>query len=421
MATYYAINAGGNWTAGGTWSTISAKDASRVGGVTAPTNADTCYLDDYSGNVTINAASACLTLDMNGNGAYGGTFAFGTQTLTVSGAATIRGAFTSTSGTLSVATGTTLSATPTGSYPTLRIAGAQIITSGGFTWPGALTFNIAGTVVLKGNLTVTGLVTISNVLVLNATGVGDGDALTLNGGLTLNYGSSGTTGFVIGGTGKTVNLDVSTALQNNLTFNCTSATMYAGNNYYKTGVMTYIAGTITTSNSTLNIGGSVTLNTNGITWNNITFYSNSTVTLGSDLSASGTLNIDLFSIGFSGNFNISCGTLRFGKPATNRTLLLVSGTTLTVTTNLYLSGDLSGLFTLGVASVTSSSSASLIYQGTPANCKVSGVIFTDIDASGSTQGIDNWYGGTLTRTTNITNRTSADIGGTTQNVFGLIG
>ena len=43
------------------------------------------------------------------------------------------------------------------------------------------------------------------------------------------------------------------------------------------------------------------------------------------------------------------------------------------------------------------------------------VAFTDVDFSTYSTpvtGLDNWYGGTLTRCTGITNRTSADIGGT---------
>jgi hypothetical protein len=51
--------------------------------------------------------------------------------------------------------------------------------------------------------------------------------------------------------------------------------------------------------------------------------------------------------------------------------------------------------------------ASLTYSGTAANCKVAGVTFTDIDASGSAVAILNWYGGTLTRTVNVYNVTAA--------------
>lgn len=59
MATITAAAGGGNWSAGGTW----------VGGV-APTAADDAVLDGTSGNVTIDVASACRSLDCSG---YTGT------------------------------------------------------------------------------------------------------------------------------------------------------------------------------------------------------------------------------------------------------------------------------------------------------------------------------------------------------------
>ena len=63
MASKYAIAAGGNYTANGTWSTVATKDASRVANTVAPTAADDVYLDSYSGNVTVNAASLARSVD----------------------------------------------------------------------------------------------------------------------------------------------------------------------------------------------------------------------------------------------------------------------------------------------------------------------------------------------------------------------
>lgn len=61
--TKYAVNAGGVWTADATWSTVSAKDATRVANTTAPTAADDVVIDEYSGNITISAPSVCRSLD----------------------------------------------------------------------------------------------------------------------------------------------------------------------------------------------------------------------------------------------------------------------------------------------------------------------------------------------------------------------
>jgi len=73
MVTYYAMNAGGVWSAAGTWSSIAAKDASRVSNGLVPTSAIDCVIDDYSGNLTISASSSCKSADFNGGGVYAGT------------------------------------------------------------------------------------------------------------------------------------------------------------------------------------------------------------------------------------------------------------------------------------------------------------------------------------------------------------
>lgn len=61
--TKYAIHAGGNWGTDGTWSSIATKDVTRIANTVKPTAGDDVVLDDYSGNVTINIASVCRSLD----------------------------------------------------------------------------------------------------------------------------------------------------------------------------------------------------------------------------------------------------------------------------------------------------------------------------------------------------------------------
>jgi hypothetical protein len=73
MVAYWAVNSGGNWSVGSTWSTISAKDASRVGGSVVPSSTSDCVIDDYSGNVNIIAASSCKSADFTSGGNYTGT------------------------------------------------------------------------------------------------------------------------------------------------------------------------------------------------------------------------------------------------------------------------------------------------------------------------------------------------------------
>ncbi len=257
MATYYGINAGGNWSAGATWSTISTKDVTRVGGSTAPTNADDCILDDYSGAVTIDATS-CVSKSLNCtiNGNYAGTLTFtATKSLTVSGSVTVA---------------STMTLAGTGR---LTINATSTLTSAGLTFPGDITFSSSTTTTLVGNLVIT-------------------------------------------------------------------------------GTLTFPAGCI-----------------------------------------------------MAGAYDITCTT--FVQTSTSgQTAALVAGQTLTISS--IWQGCTTGFAAVNLKSATASAATYITYQGTAANCKVAGGVFTDIDASGSAQAIDNWFGGTLTRCTNIVNRTSAD-------------
>jgi hypothetical protein len=280
MATYYGVNAGGNWATAGTWSTTATKDASRTGGASAPTNADDCVLDDYSGNVTVNTTSCVAkTLSCVVNGNYAGTLTF---------------------------------------------------TSGQ-------------------TLTVSGNVTFSSTMTLSGTG--------------------------------------------NLTINGASATLTSAG----------IASSITN----LRFTASVTLHTNGTTWNNIAAANNlQTWTLSSNLNCSGTLISSVLSA-FAGAFDVSCGTLLYINTGGN-SLNLVAGQTLSVSTAIYIGGgNTSGSSGCIIRSATASSDAYLVYNGTRGNCQIAQVKLTDINATGSTQNLDTFCS-TLTRCTNITDRTPSD-------------
>lgn len=70
MAVLYAKTGGGNWSAAGTWSTSSAGGADNSGPPVASTDV---IFELLSGNVTIDAASVCRSLDTtSGTGSYGG-------------------------------------------------------------------------------------------------------------------------------------------------------------------------------------------------------------------------------------------------------------------------------------------------------------------------------------------------------------
>lgn len=78
MANRYAVAAGGNWTANGTWSTTDGGAADTV----APTASDDVFLTANSGNVTISANSVGKSLNCTG---YTGTLTHNGFSLTLSG------------------------------------------------------------------------------------------------------------------------------------------------------------------------------------------------------------------------------------------------------------------------------------------------------------------------------------------------
>ena len=180
------------------------------------------------------------------------------------------------------------------------------------------------------------------------------------------------------------------------------------------GATVYVSAAATVTGGCSNVplqlqgAGAVTLNTNGGTWVSVIITGGTkTVTLSSTLTAT-MLDVsgNYGGTTFAGAYGISVGTLRVGWYYAGVTVTFVSGQNIGVSTALQTTSSPAARIT--VQSSTASSSFYLHYAGTPANCNVSNVIFTDVDASGSAQPIDNWYGGTLTRCTGITNRTSAD-------------
>lgn len=232
MATLYGVNAGGNWDAGGTWSTTATKDASRTGGASAPTAADNCILDDYSGSVTNTGFGVCRSLDCTG---YTGTLTlnasqelrFGDATggpsnktlvlvagMTLTAAASSIMGFVTGSGsvqTINFASKTTGNVTfnATGSYQLLS----------GFTCPATSTVTLTkGTLDINGQTCSWGLFSSSNTntrsLTLGAaaitlTGTGTPWAMNDCSNMTLSAGSStitlsgGSAGFSSGATGGT--------------------------------------------------------------------------------------------------------------------------------------------------------------------------------------------------------------------------
>jgi hypothetical protein len=152
----------------------------------------------------------------------------------------------------------------------------------------------------------------------------------------------------------------------------------------------------------LRFGGSQTVTTAGLAIPNVTMTASSTITLGSDLNVTGTLNLSTYATTFVGAYDITCGTFMCYTTGGNVAHTFVSGQTLTVSTAMRVI-NVSVDYTITLKSSTASSDTSLHFDGAASACIVSGVTFTDVNCA---HDILNWNGGTLTRTTGIYNVTS---------------
>ena len=333
MANRFWVGGGtGNYNSTTNWSASSGG----ASGASVPTTADDVFFDASSGSgtATINVASNCASLNLTG---FGGSFVF-TNNLTVNGT-TLN--FGSGGYTVSVA-------------GNLRLLTAMTITSNGTTFGGNVDFAGAVTFTLADNMSVSGNVIFSSAVTQTL----NGNVLSIVGNLIHSNQSivTGTTSFVLGGTG-TWSHPSTGIIRNNLTIN-TAGTITLGTNIrYNTGILTYTAGTVVTAGSTLNIAAATTLNTNGVTWNNIITSFNGAITLGSNLTLTGTLTISSTTLSFtlggnsliSANANLHLANGAFTLPAnqtfkslSNATAGTINGNTLTLTENIALGAAVNG-------------------------------------------------------------------------------
>ena len=169
---------------------------------------------------------------------------------------------------------------------TLNITNALTVNTGTSTidMPNGINWN--NVAITGGAQTLTSNLNCLNFTMAGATNVtinNSGGNIYISGNLSHNTANilSGTASINLIGTGTWSHISTG-SINNNLNIN-TSGTLTIGTNvYYSTGTITYIQGDINTSGSTLNIALATTLNTSGITWNNVSLTSG-TQTLLSDL------------------------------------------------------------------------------------------------------------------------------------------
>lgn len=370
MATRTIANGGGNFQSTGTW----------VEGA-IPTSADDVVATASSGQLTVDSASQCKTFIMTNY----------VNTLTMNATLTVAGTVTFVSGMTIAGTSDLICNT------------TATLTSGGKTLTGGLqllgtsqTFTMSGTWTVNGTLAFSGTTLTTFSGTINSAGGLTGSVATISGG-TINL------------TGGTFN---ATSL-----FKCTIA--FAGNptitNTMTVGTATinYTSGTPIMTGSTLSFfsNQNSTVNTSGMTWNNITCNGTQTITINSLLNVSGTLTLSNGATSFAGTAGFSVANLFTPSISAARTYTFKSSIIYTVTTSMILYNGVNATNTISFVASTPGTKALLNLQVGATQALVY-VNPTDIDSSGG-QPIYSALG-TITTSTNWTTTPSG--GGTKRRV-----
>lgn len=364
MATRTIADGGGNYNSSGTW----------VEGA-VPTSADDVVATATSGALTVTAAAAAKTLILTG---YTNTFTINSGfTLTVSGDVTLASGMTyAGDGTLAVAATATLTAN------SITVSGGLSLNNGVFT------------ITLADNWVVTGLF---NVVAGSSTVTFNGSQITCNGSVTIAARLTGTTAILLAGTGTwTGSLTYGRYCSNPITIDTPGTiTLATTGPFFGNNTVTYTAGTIVSTGSTVSMHTSVTLAGSWPELNSsLTVWAEGTLTVQANLTLNGTVRVlNAISLTLAGAYNYTFGTLQLDG---SNTFKLPDDQTLTIATAVIAIG----LTVITIRSTTASSGSTLVYNGTQANMKIAGCAFTDITA---TNQLWNHWGGTLTRTSGITN------------------
>jgi fibronectin-binding autotransporter adhesin len=334
----------GNWGNTASWS---------LGTIPTSTDGHVTTFDGTSPNCTMGAARSCNNIDFTG---YTNTLTMGTSTLTVAGNVTLD-------------TGMLISGTGA-----LTISATSTITSNGFTWPNNMTFSNNNTKTLVGNLSITGSLTVSSTNTINKTTT---ETITIAGGIIINATTLGTAKFIMtGGTwsgSSTIGIANDLDLQGNITI--------SSNVYYRTGTLTRVSGTIdtTTNASNLNITFSATLDTDGVSWNNVNCITNNqTVTINSLLTATSfTVASALSVLILAGTHGINVANFILSSTGIN-TVTLQESVTYTITSAFNCFSSRVGSIVLFTSS--HGTDKAILTLDNPASCNVL-ASFTRIDAS----------------------------------------
>lgn len=424
--TWYLCSGGGTWSGtNAIWTSVGADQVGCTAATGHPATGDSIVLNALSGQLTIGATPPSIvtfTESLYSTSIYSPSVNWSTYTLTTTGLVTFDSSpMTNTSSTI-IPVGVTLSGTPTGTgWPTIKPGAAQTLTSGGFTWPGSMNFNVTGTITLTGTSSTwqnNGLTTISAATLLTPSTA----TLKCNGGLTQTSSLSSSSVAIVNISGGTWTGAYNYELYGPLTLGTMTL---SGSLEYGGSALTLTTGsTITgTTNQITMMAGNVTITSNSVSlpallwWN----FNNATITL------SGNANISAIGVSFgnltmSGAYNATIGSLQIDSGSSDLYYnTFVAGQTITVTNQLYLGGVGSGGKNLvdatapeTIQSSSGGSAAYIKFTGSLSNLVVVNTAFKDINASGSTYPIYD-YGATAGMITgvssNITPKNASNFGG----------
>lgn len=297
--------------------------------IVGASNSSNCTINgvfniSISGNLTKNNGAGLLSgttsLVLNGTGTWSSPSTTALQnnlTINTAGAITVSGNVVYSTGTLTYTAGTI---TTTGS--TLNITGTTTLNTSGMTWNNVTT-TLSITITLTSILIVEGTLSIAGSSFATS-------ACHVKGNLTIT-GNTGTAGtIIINGTGNQIWSGVS-RVRTDLQINKPSGILtVSGSVAFTNSILTYIAGNVDTTGSTLTIDVTSTLNTNDLFWNNISL-SGGTQTLLSDLNCQ---NLTSAGSTINGLFNVNVdGDLTANGVVQGTSTIVLNGTGLWTATN----------------------------------------------------------------------------------------
>lgn len=310
MAIRTISNTGGNWNSTATW----------VGGV-VPVAADSVAATATSGNLTVTADASIQGVNFTN---YVGTFA-------VNSGVTL--SFSASVSPLIMVAGMAIAPTSTGTLSFATSSTGTPLTSGGLTWPGSLSFlastgrtyvlgdawSIDGNLTFRATLSAATPITMTSFSIRVRGNVTVGDTVSA----TRYPAVSGTTTIILDTSATTTITTNNTTVATVVPFRTPLTIIAPGTIVFSTptaklalGNVTYTAGTVTTTGSTIHWNTPQTLATSSMTWSSAIVITSTTLSLSTALNISSTGSLSLLGncvintsdINLSGNMSTSTGT-----------------------------------------------------------------------------------------------------------------